>query len=147
MKCFSHSFYDENITKINLKIDDEGFSSIKLVKNFCNPHFSQSSLIEKSVDYKSNPKYGLSYEVAIIDEFFINNKPIFRNKKFYSIENIQQCINNAGKNYTAFQLLNIDNDNFFLIKDKLLVEIYQLSKLLATALTNPKIKYISFQYC
>lgn len=124
MKCFSHSFYDENITKINLKIDDEGFSSIKLVK-----------------------KYGLSYDFSLIDELIMNGKPIFRNKKFYTMKNIFQCINEAAKNYDAYKLLNIDNDNFFFVKDKLLVEIYQLSKLLATALTNSEIKYISFQYC
>jgi hypothetical protein len=119
MKSFSHGFYDEYKIKVGLKIDDEGFTSIKLAK-----------------------KYGLAYDFKLKCGQTLTTDCKWT--KFYSIENIRQCVNEVAKNYNAFELLNVDNDNFFFVKDKLLVEIYQLSKLLAMALTNTKIKYISF---
>ena len=126
MKSFHHSFYDEYLNKLAIRIDDEGFSNIKLMKKF---------------GLRYDLRCSLNEQAKIIDDSNITIK-------FYSLENIEESINRAtnANNYTSFQLLNIDNDNFFMSSDQLLVEMYQLSKLLSVALNNSKIKYISFKY-
>ena len=129
MKSFHHSFYDEYLNKLVIRIDDEGFSDIKLMKKF-------------GLNY--DLRCSLNEQAKIINDSLNEKTKI----KFYSLENIEESINRAVKenNYNSFQLLNIDNDNFFMSSDKLLVEMYQLSKLLSAALSNPNIKYISYKY-
>ena len=131
MKSFRHSFYDEYLNKLAIHIDDEGFSNIKLMKKFGLSYDLRCSLNEQA---------------KIINDSL--NEPLNEQSKikFYSLENIEESINRAANSYKPFQLLNIDNDNFFMISDQLLVEMYQLSKLLSAALNNPKIKYVSFKY-
>ena len=133
MKSFHHSFYDEYLNKLAIHIDDEGFSNIKLMKKFGLSYDLRCSLNEQA---------------KIINDSL--NEPLNEQSKikFYSLENIEESISRAANanNYKSFQLLNIDNDNFFMVSDQLLVEMYQLSKLLSAALNNSKIKYISFKY-
>ena len=68
---------------------------------------------------------------------------------YYTLEEIENCINEAGKKFTPKQLLTCYPDLYDI--DDLLREIYQLSQILKDAESHNenddnKIVYISFNY-